>query len=62
MEWWDFHAVGDASCDACVLDTVLCEVCGQGLMHTQFTVELDAVEGRCDHCQQAELPPPQDEE
>ena len=61
MEWFDFHSVGDLGCEACVYSPVLCEVCEQGFMHTQFTEELNAVEGRCDVCAQAELPPQIDE-
>lgn len=51
MDWWSFHEVGNPTCDACAVEPVSCP-CGEGLIHTQFDEELEAVEGRCDQCQQ----------
>lgn len=48
--FWDYHDMGSATCDACAVDPVSCD-CGEGLIHTQFREELDALEGRCDGCQ-----------
>lgn len=51
MDWFDFHEVGNADCDACAILPVMPCDCGKGLMHTQFAEELDIIiEGRCDAC------------
>lgn len=62
MEWWEYHSIGKADCDACVVEPVPCGVCGQGLMHTQFDESLVAVEGRCDNCQRVGVPEPEEVE
>lgn len=47
--WWTFHDVGDSNCVACaVTELPVCECAG--LIHTQFSDALDAIEARCDRC------------
>lgn len=50
MDFFDFHEVGNAECDACVIPPVACESCGVGLVHMQFDETLEATEGQCDMC------------
>ena len=54
MDMWEFHTVGDADCDACVVEPTSCD-CG-GLIHTHFATDLEAIEGRCDQCKRVDEP------
>lgn len=52
-DWWEIHEEMNRSCEACVEPPDPCEVCGIGLVHSQFNEEL-RVELRCDHCEMKE--------
>ena len=47
-DWWQFHDVGNNQCSACAVTELPVCACGKGLVHTQFSAELDAIEARCD--------------
>jgi hypothetical protein len=54
MDFWDFHEVGNPECPACYVPPVPC-TCG-GAIHTQLDEGLEAVEGKCEDCEQVADP------
>ena len=51
MEFWAYHTKDDPDCEACAEPPSVCLACEKGLIHTQFSVDLETVQDKCDVCE-----------